>query len=277
MMCVMEDYVSYVGVKPGENMGGGTYTTDVGMSPFACSDTHVVNINPNISLLNQRPNDINQPALPEIYKQLNSDEAKEEFRTFWKLVQSIEANPNAHKVDERKRLITTEPLKLSNFFRELSSSEYIFNIGEFLKMHGITLNNAILQSAELNDAQLNGADFSYEADLNNANLSNAKLQGANLEGANLGYASLNTARLIDADLTGANLYRADLKNADLNNIIITPETVFDRTFLENIKCNSIRFINVNGEETTITNQDQIRQKFIELGAHKDSISFAEAA
>jgi uncharacterized protein YjbI with pentapeptide repeats len=162
-----------------------------------------------VNLLNSRQSDIHQEKLPEPYNKLTSQQARNEFKDFWKLVQSIKANPNAHKSWDEKRLITTEPLKLNDFFKDHDAIN--FNLSTFLKEHQITLTWALLDGAELNGANLN------DAELNWSELNGAKLNGAKLNGAKLNDARLNGAELNDAELKGAWLYGAKLKNAWLNN------------------------------------------------------------
>jgi uncharacterized protein YjbI with pentapeptide repeats len=352
MMCVMENNVSYVGLGSG-GKNTGTYTTNVGMSPetgvtgAVANNTYVTEVNTSIDLLNQRPSDINQPALPEIFNQLKSDEAKQEFRTFWNLVQRIKSNPNAHKVDEGKRLITTEPLNLYRFFLELKMlPSNDFKIENFLNNLGITLRdaeltkasltnadltkaglynanltNAHLYNANLSEACLTFADLSeaklrnanlqkaylqkavlYKADLQEADLQGAELQGAELykadlqeadlqgadlreadlseaklRNANLQKAYLQKAKLLEADLTNADLTNAGLTNANLRYIFINKKTNFTGTLLQNIQCDCIKFQNEQGFITKIEDQEKIREKFIELGAKNENISFAQAA
>ncbi len=125
-----------------------------------------ITINP-IELLNSRSMDFHQGELPELYSKLTTQDAKKEFSDFWKLVQSIKANPDAHKyLDSKrlKRLITTRPLKLSEVFKEIKKESKEFNFSDFLKSQNITLNMALLDGAQLNGAhlyraQLNGAEF----------------------------------------------------------------------------------------------------------------------
>ena len=179
-----------------------------------------VHQNPNIALSKKKVGYINQPDLPEIFNQLNTEEAKNEFRAFWTLVERIKSNRNAHQFSEKKRLITLEPLKLNNFLSEVKNNEE-FQLDKFLSEHGITLERSLLDGAELNDAKL------YEAELNDAELNRAwlngawlnlaKLNGAELNGAVLNNAKLNDAELNDAKLNDAELNRAQLNGAKLNN------------------------------------------------------------
>ena len=90
-----------------------------------------------IKLLNSRPTDFHQEKLPEIYSKLTTKEAKKEFSDFWKLVQSINANPDAHKYLDSKRLITTGPLKLSEVFKDIKKESIEFNLLDFLKSQNI--------------------------------------------------------------------------------------------------------------------------------------------
>jgi len=297
MMCVMDKTATDLGLNSRERMGGGTYTAHVGMSPetkhtgAVANNTYVTDANTSIDLLNQRNSDINQPTLPDIYKQLNSNEAKEEFKAFWKLVQSIKSNPNAHEWERGKQLITTEPLSLNNFFQELHDSNISFIVQDFLKTYGITLGRAILTKAKLHNANFFNPEFNAdlvyadlrEAILTNANLREAWLIRADLTNADLREADLRDAILTNADLTNADLREADLRKArlnkaDLNNIHISPKTQFsNETLLNNIECDRIRFEDDQGQVTEITDQKQIRQKFIKLGAKGKNISFAQAA
>jgi uncharacterized protein YjbI with pentapeptide repeats len=180
---------------------------------------------PNFELLNLRSRDFHQEELPAPYSKLTSLQAKKEFEDFWKLVQSIKAEPDAHKFYTIKRLITAKPLELNSFFKEISESEDDFNLSTFLLSHGITLNNALLDdaklnNAKLNNAKLNGAELNHaylnDAKLNDAELNDAKLNGAELNDAYLNGAKLNRAKLNGAELNGAELNGAELNGAYLN-------------------------------------------------------------
>jgi uncharacterized protein YjbI with pentapeptide repeats len=164
----------------------------------------------DVELLNSRPTNFHQEELLELYSKLKSKQEKKEFEDFWKLVQSIKTNPNAHKHDKKKRLITTEPLKLNSFFKEID-----FCLPTFLLENGITLNKALLDGAELNRAQLNFAELN-DAKLNRAELNDAKLNRAKLNLAELNGAYLNDAKLNSAELNDAKLNRAELNRAKLN-------------------------------------------------------------
>jgi uncharacterized protein YjbI with pentapeptide repeats len=238
----MKSTVSFVGLGSGMKMEGETNPINVGMSPetgVIGEDAHYnyVTDTTRVDLFNQRASDINHPPLPAIYNQLESDEAKEEFRTLWKLVQSIRSNPNAHQIgmgtDADKLLITTQPLSLNNFLTE--AINYQFSLRDFFKTNNITLRRAFLQSADLAyanlsnadlnkaillDADLSNADLSkaylFYANLNNANLRDADLRHADLSGAKLCEAKLCEAKLSNANLSNAYLFYADLSNAYLN-------------------------------------------------------------
>jgi uncharacterized protein YjbI with pentapeptide repeats len=304
--------VSHVNTNPGGNMGGGTCTAHVGMSPetgvtgAVANNTYVIDTNTSIDLLNQRHNDINQPTLPEIYTKLKSPKAKQEFETFWNLVQSIKSNPNAHEYYGEKQLITTQPLLLNNFFQNLHNSKIKFIVQDFLKPYGITLGKANLTKADLRNANFYNPNFNADlvnadlrkailtnanlreawltrADLREAILTNADLRDAILTRADLGLADLRDAILTRADLRGADLSGADLRGArlreaDLINILISPKTQFSNTTLLNkINCNRIRFQDGQGDVTEITDKKMIKDKLIELGAQRENISFAQAA
>ena len=220
----MDNEVHYVGLSYCANTPE-TKTLYVGINVTSSPGSLVIDTsNDQINTLNSRPNDINQPALPEIYKKLTSEQAKKGFETFWQLVQRIKSNPNAHKISSNKRLITTEPLELSNFFEGLKTLQSNdFHLEEFLQGHTITLREALLDGANLNNALL------YDADLNGA--------------------------------------------------VLNCSTQFNRdTKLLNIKCSKINFTETyNSYTITITDQEKIRDKFIELGAKNENISFAQAA
>jgi hypothetical protein len=204
-----------------------------------------ITINP-IELLNSRSMDFHQGELPELYSKLTTQDAKKEFSDFWKLVQSIKANPDAHKyLDSKrlKRLITTRPLKLSEVFKEIKKESKEFNFSDFLKSQNITLNMALLDGAQLNGAELN-----------RAHLYRAQLNGAQLNGA---------------ELNRAHLYRAQLNGAEFNE-----RTFFDDS-TELLKINVQDGIYINGK--LVKNQDQIKAFFIRQGAKDQNISFAQAA
>ena len=224
-----------------------------------------ITINP-IELLNSRSMDFHQGELPELYSKLTTQDAKKEFSDFWKLVQSIKANPDAHKyLDSKrlKRLITTRPLKLSEVFKEIKKESKEFNFSDFLKSQNITLNMALLDGAQLNGAQLNGAQLSR------AQLNGAQLNGAELNRAHLYRAQLNGAQLNGAELNRAHLYRAQLNGAEFNE-----RTFFDDS-TELLKINVQDGIYINGK--LVKNQDQIKAFFIRQGAKDQNISFAQAA
>jgi uncharacterized protein YjbI with pentapeptide repeats len=241
----------------------------------------------DVELLNSRPTNFHQEELLELYSKLKSKQEKKEFEDFWKLVQSIKTNPNAHKHDKKKRLITTEPLKLNSFFKEID-----FCLPTFLLENGITLNKALLDGAELNRAQLNFAELNdaklnraelndaklNRAELNLAKLNDAKLIRAELNGAQLNFAELNGAYLNDAKLNDAELNDADLKGAKLNRAKLNRaefngKTVFNNyTKLQNIDVAQGIYINNELE----LDQNKIKEFFIRRGASANNISFAEA-
>ena len=213
-----------------------------------------------IGLLQKRPSDFSNPDIkyPSFYESL-SEKSKDEFKNLWNLAQSIQSNANAHKsqFDNSKRFITTGPLQLNSFISEVKGKRIAFSLENFLKESNISLKVALLVNAELNGAQLNAAK------LNNAELNDAELNGAQLH---------------DAQLYGAKLYGAKLNYADLNNIQISFDTQFNKdTELKNIRLDSLSYTDEAGKVTQYTNQEQIRDLFVRLGANSNNISFASAA
>jgi uncharacterized protein YjbI with pentapeptide repeats len=171
-----------------------------------------------IELLQTRPNDFSNPDLkyPDFFKSL-SQESKEEFKNLWDLTQSIESNPNAHKIQngDSKRFITTGPLQLNSFFSEIKNKNISFSLENFLKENNISLIWAFLENAQLNQADLNHAKLNI-AQLYKAKLNYAKLNSAQLYKADLNLTELNYAELYDAELGGAQLNGAQLNSAQLD-------------------------------------------------------------
>ena len=177
-------------------------------------------------------------------------------------------------------------------FAELNGAQLNGAQLNYAELNNAQLNHAQLNYAELNDAQLNNAQLNG-AKLNYALLNNAQLNGAKLNGAELNYAELIGAQLIDAQLNdaelngaqlhdaqlyGAKLNYADLNYADLNNIQISFDTQFNKdTELKNIRLDSLSYTDEAGKVTQYTNQEQIRDLFVRLGANSNNISFASAA
>ena len=177
-------------------------------------------------------------------------------------------------------------------FAELNGAQLNGAQLNYAELNNAQLNHAQLNYAELNDAQLNNAQLNG-AKLNYALLNNAQLNGAKLNGAELNYAELIGAQLIDAQLNdaelngaqlhdaqlyGAKLNYADLNYADLNNIQISFDTQFNKdTELKNIRLDSLSYTDKAGKVTQYTDQEQIRDLFVRLGANSNNISFASAA
>ena len=182
-------------------------------------------------------------------------------------------------------------------FAELNGAQLNGAQLNYAELNNAQLNHAQLNYAELNDAQLNNAQLNG-AKLNYALLNNAQLNGAKLNGAELNYAELigaqlidaqlndaelNGAQLIDAQLNDAQLIDAQLNDAqldyaELNNIQISFDTQFNKdTELKNIRLDSLSYTDKAGKVTQYTDQEQIRDLFVRLGANSNNISFASAA